>query len=182
MVAHRSTGLPECPILLEMEINYPYHHGCPQKYRSARMWASHFVRNGNQLSISSWLTIEVQVCQNVSQSNTWLPNLLNFSDLLLHKIGNILIIISSINFGGKWGWLIHEILYCTFFCPSTLVRGQRAIYLFLEVCLSGFFVFRQHLLMDESQSSNNFFSSYRAFRLVVRSSFVFASRNWDWLK
>jgi len=27
------------PILLEMEINYPYLHGWPQKYRSAGMWA-----------------------------------------------------------------------------------------------------------------------------------------------
>ena len=27
------------PISLEMETNYPYLHGWPQKYRSARMWA-----------------------------------------------------------------------------------------------------------------------------------------------
>ena len=40
------------------------------------MWASHFVRNGNKLSISSWLTTEVQVCRNVGLPNPRLPNLL----------------------------------------------------------------------------------------------------------
>ena len=39
------------------------------------MWASHFVRNGNKLSISSWLTTEVQVCQNVGRPNSRPPNL-----------------------------------------------------------------------------------------------------------
>ena len=39
------------------------------------MWASHFVRNGNKLSISSWLATEVQVCRNVGRPNPRLPNL-----------------------------------------------------------------------------------------------------------
>ena len=39
------------------------------------MWASHFVRNGNKLSISSWLATEVQVCRNVSRPNPRRPNL-----------------------------------------------------------------------------------------------------------
>ena len=39
------------------------------------MWASHFVRNGNELSISSWLASEVQVCRNVGRPNPRLPNL-----------------------------------------------------------------------------------------------------------
>ena len=42
------------------------------------MWASHFVRNGNKLSISSWLTTEVQVCRNVGRPNPWPPNLVFF--------------------------------------------------------------------------------------------------------
>ena len=41
------------------------------------MWASHFVRNGNKLSISSWLATEVQVCRNVGRPNFRLPNLVN---------------------------------------------------------------------------------------------------------
>ena len=63
------------PISLEMETNYPYLHGWPQKYRSAGIWASHFVRNGNKLSISSWLATEVQVCRNVGRPNPRRPNL-----------------------------------------------------------------------------------------------------------
>ena len=39
------------------------------------MWASHFVRNGNKLSIFSWLATEVQVCRNVGRPNPRLPNL-----------------------------------------------------------------------------------------------------------
>ena len=39
------------------------------------MWASHFVRNGNKLSISSWLTTEIQVCQNVGLPNSRPMNL-----------------------------------------------------------------------------------------------------------
>ena len=39
------------------------------------MWASHFVRNGNKLSVSSWLAIEVQVCRNVGRPNPRRPNL-----------------------------------------------------------------------------------------------------------
>ena len=39
------------------------------------IWASHFVRNGNKLSISSRLTTEVQVCQNVDLPNTRPPKL-----------------------------------------------------------------------------------------------------------
>ena len=39
------------------------------------MWASHFVRNRNKLSISSWLATEVQVCRNVGRPNPRLPNL-----------------------------------------------------------------------------------------------------------
>ena len=45
------------------------------------MWASHFVRNGNKLSISSWLDTEVQVCRNVGQPNPRLPNLVCLYDL-----------------------------------------------------------------------------------------------------
>ena len=37
------------------------------------MWASHFVRNGNKLSISSWLATEVQVCRNVGQTESSAP-------------------------------------------------------------------------------------------------------------
>ena len=56
------------------------------------MWASHFVRNGNKLSISSWLTTEVQVCRNVCRPNPGLLNLvinLCFYELtkLSEKIG-----------------------------------------------------------------------------------------------
>ena len=43
------------------------------------MWASHFVRNGNKLSISSWLAAEVQVSRNVGRPNPRLPNLVNIS-------------------------------------------------------------------------------------------------------
>ena len=39
------------------------------------MWASHFVINGNKLSISSWLTTEVQICQNMGRPNPRPPNL-----------------------------------------------------------------------------------------------------------
>ena len=39
------------------------------------MWASHFVRIGNNLSISSWLTTEVQVCRNLGRPNPRPPNL-----------------------------------------------------------------------------------------------------------
>ena len=42
------------------------------------MWATHFVRNGNKLSISSWLATEVQVCRNVGRPNPRLPNLVSF--------------------------------------------------------------------------------------------------------
>ena len=42
------------------------------------MWASHFIRNGNKLSISSWLASEVQVCRNVGRPNPRLPNLVFF--------------------------------------------------------------------------------------------------------
>ena len=42
------------------------------------MWASYFVRNGNKLSISSWLTTEVQVCRNVGRPNPRPPKLVFF--------------------------------------------------------------------------------------------------------
>ena len=45
------------------------------------MWASHFVRNGNKLSISSWLTTEVHVCQHVGRPNPRPPNLAFFNFL-----------------------------------------------------------------------------------------------------
>ena len=46
------------------------------------MWASHFVRNENNLSISSWLTIEVQVCQNAGLPNTRPMNLVSFMPII----------------------------------------------------------------------------------------------------
>jgi len=46
------------PILVEREINYPYLHGLPQKYKSPRMWAT-----------------EGQFLENVGLPNTRLPNL-----------------------------------------------------------------------------------------------------------
>ena len=42
------------------------------------MWASYFVRNRNKLSISSSLTTEVQVCQNVGRPKPRPPNLVFF--------------------------------------------------------------------------------------------------------
>jgi len=53
------------------------------------MWACHFIKNGNKLSISSWLTTEVQVCQNVALLNTPPPNLVLSCTAL--KIGFIVI-------------------------------------------------------------------------------------------
>ena len=46
------------------------------------MWASHFVRNGNKLSISSWLTTEVQVCRDVGRPNPRPPNLVSYTDYI----------------------------------------------------------------------------------------------------
>ena len=68
------------------------------------MWASHFVRNGNKLSISSWLASEVHVCQNVGRPNPRLPNLFHsylhkYFPLKIHDIIlNIIIIIYIILF------------------------------------------------------------------------------------
>ena len=39
------------------------------------MWACHFIKNGNKLSIYSWLNTEVQVCQNMGLPNSWPTNL-----------------------------------------------------------------------------------------------------------
>ena len=52
------------------------------------MWASHFVRNGNKLFISSWLASEVQVCRNVGRPNPRLPNLVYLS---MTRIDNIFV-------------------------------------------------------------------------------------------
>ena len=46
------------------------------------MWASHFVRDGNKLSISSWLATEVQVCRNVGRPNPRRPNLVYIISML----------------------------------------------------------------------------------------------------
>ena len=43
----------------------------------AYMWTSHFGRNGNKLCMTSWLTTEVQVSQNVGLPNTQLPKLVH---------------------------------------------------------------------------------------------------------
>ena len=50
------------------------------------MWASYFVRNGNKLSISSWLATEVQVCWNVGRPNPRLPNLVYFNSFFFNCI------------------------------------------------------------------------------------------------
>ena len=54
-----------------------------RKKFSCIMWASHFVWNGNKLSISSWLTTEVQVCRNVGRPNPRPPNHVFFMFLSL---------------------------------------------------------------------------------------------------
>ena len=50
------------------------------------MWASYFVRNRNKLSISSWLTTEVQVCQNVGRPNPRPPNLVISSFIIWFRL------------------------------------------------------------------------------------------------
>ena len=64
------------------------------------MWASHFVRNGNKLYISSWLTTEVQVCRNVGRPNPLPPNLVffNFLKFLVELQFHVITATAVINF------------------------------------------------------------------------------------
>ena len=57
-------------------LNTPFFYQTRKKFTYI-IWASHFVRNGIKLSISSQLITEVEVCQNVGLLNTRLPNLVN---------------------------------------------------------------------------------------------------------
>ena len=78
--------------VFEFEYSY-YSIGQGKFLPIAIMSASHFVRNGNDLSMSSWLTTEVQVCRNVGLPNNRILNLvllestwINLSNILKNYI------------------------------------------------------------------------------------------------
>ena len=97
------------------------------------MWASHLVRNGNELSISSWLTREVQVFQNVS--------LLNLIFFALKKSCTIVILMQTkynkVNMiGDRYLIVVYCIGNCAF--PRTwIARYSYAVFkLLFFICRS----------------------------------------------
>ena len=82
------------------------------------MWASHFVGNGNKLSISSWLATEVQVCRNVGRPNPPLPNLVYF------------IFYNFFRFTYKFQW----------FCKFQLLHWKNRIKFYQNIYIHFFFV------------------------------------------
>ena len=112
------------------------------------MWASHFVRNGNKLSTSSWLATEVQVCRNVGRPNTRLPNLVVY---IFHVIKKLLCFcfVSALVSKGKPSHLcvIYRFIVYTLFCSIPMILrfiSERGVAFSAEGFLYGYFCTLSH--------------------------------------